>query len=325
MRGFAASALVLVPCGALPQASGSDLVNDVEHIARLNAEKGSLWVAAPQKFFEGLTMDDARRMLGTHLSHISNHMNMTLPDSAYAFGDQDQTPADFDSRKQWPGLIHPIRDQQQCGSCWAFSASEVLSDRVAIASGRPSPVLSAEDLVSCDRGDMGCSGGRLDSAWKYLVDTGLVTDNCFPYTAGAGIPAMCASECLDSESFTRTRAHNSYAIHGPVNMQRELMQNGPIQVAFKVYRSFMSYQSGIYHKHIVELLPEGGHAVKMVGWGVDNDTNYWSIANSWNTNWGEEGFFRIRRGRDECGIEKMGPPFAGVPTLPQPKDDVVLV
>merc|ERR1711957_653154 len=104
-----------------------------------------------------------------------------LPEGSYeGMGD---IPDEFDARTKWPGLVHPIRDQQRCGSCWAFSASEVLSDRVAIADGKESPVLSPEDMVSCDHGDMGCQGGRLDQAWKYLTRTGIVTDSCMPYSA----------------------------------------------------------------------------------------------------------------------------------------------
>merc|ERR1712203_286222 len=143
---------------------------------------------------------------------ISEHLESTLPDSVYAA--VADPPAEFDSRTQWAGLIHPIRNQQRCGSCWAFSASEVLSDRVAIATKKTSPVLSAEDMVSCDKGDMGCQGGMLPKAWQYLQNTGLVTVSCFPYTAGTGTSPACAKKCVDSESFTRTKAKNSYAING---------------------------------------------------------------------------------------------------------------
>jgi len=83
-------------------------------------------------------------------------------------------------------------------------------------------------------------------------------------------------------------------------------------VAFKVYKSFMSYKTGVYSKHWYELLPEGGHAVKIVGWGTESGTDYWLVANSWNTNWGDEGLFKIKRGSDECGMETMGPPYAGL-------------
>merc|ERR1711970_1169222 len=117
-----------------------------------------------------------------------------------------------------------------------------MSDRVAIANGKASPVLSAEDLVSCDKNDFGCRGGYLNKAWDYIKNTGLVTDTCYPYTAG------------------------------------------------------------------------GGHAVKMIGWGSESGTDYWLVANSWGTTqWGEGGFFKIKRGTNECGIESMGPPYAGMP------------
>merc|ERR1711972_938033 len=195
----------------------------------------------------------------------------------------------------------------------AFSASEVLSDRVAIATNKASPVLSAEDMVSCDKSDMGCQGGMLPNAWKYLENTGLLTDTCFPYTAGSGKAPACEKKCVDSESFTRTKAASGYAINGVANMQKEIMTNGPIQVAFNVFKSFMTYKSGVYKKHIWELLPEGGHAVKIVGWGTESGQDYWLVANSWNTSWGLDGFFKIARGGDQCGIETMGPPYAGMP------------
>jgi len=188
-----------------------------------------------------------------------------------------------------------------------------LSDRVAIATGKPSAVLSPEDMVSCDGGDMGCKGGLLNQAWKYLTNTGVVTDSCFPYTAGNGYAPECETECVNGESFTKTKATTSYAIQGVTNMQREIMTNGPIQVAFMVYRSFMSYKSGVYHKHWNEFLPEGGHAVKMVGWGTENGVDYWLVANCWSTFWGLDGFFKIKRGSDESGIESRGPPYAGMP------------
>lgn len=216
---------------------------------------------------------------------------------------------------QWSGLIHPIRDQQRCGSCWAFSAAEVLSDRMAIASGRASPMLSPEDMVSCDGGDMGCDGGRLASAWSYLKNTGIVSDACFPYAAGNGTAPTCPQKCADGEAWSssKVKASSVYAINGAASMQQEIMTKGPIQVAFQVYKSFMSYKSGVYQKHFYEFIPEGGHAVKAVGWGTENGVDYWLVANSWNTSWGMDGFFKIRRGSNACGIEKSGPPYAGVP------------
>jgi len=98
-------------------------------------------------------------------------------------------------------------------------------------------------------------------------------------------------------------------------MQKDIMTNGPIQVAFMVYKSFMSYKSGVYKKHFWEILPEGGHAVKIIGWGTEDGHDYWLVANSWGTTWGLEGFFKIARGVNACGMESMGPPYAGLPSL----------
>lgn len=316
MRTVAFSCL-LVACGAqdYPNPNGKTQINDPDLISQYNSMNDATWVAGHNDFFNGMTFDDARVLLGTALTDISKHLDKTLDDSVYAGIGNDTIPTDFDARTAWPNLIHPIRNQQRCGSCWAFSASEVLSDRVAVATGKKSPVLSAEDLVSCDKGDMGCQGGQLPNAWNYIKETGLVTDACFPYTAGEGKAATCATKCVDSESFTRTKAKSAYAINGVANMQKEIMTNGPIQVAFKVYKSFMTYKSGVYSKHFWELLPEGGHAVKIVGWGTESGTDYWLVANSWDTTWGLDGFFKIKRGTNECGMETMGPPYAGLPAV----------
>jgi len=333
MRVFALLVLFAAPCasqGEYTGPSGDALINDAAFVDRLNAARNSTWIAAPQSYFEGMTYDDARVLLGTFPSDISEHK--TLPDSVYQGILDDDLPFDFDSRTRWPGLIHPVRDQQKCGSCWAFSASEVLSDRVAIASGRPSPVLSTEDLVSCDKGDEGCGGGRLPNAWKYLTSTGIVTDTCMPYGAGDGEAPKCRRKCADSEPFVRTMARSAYAINGPINMQKDMLMNGPIQIGFLVYPSFMNYKSGVYYTHIWEFMPLGGHAVKVLGWGLQNVTflhfwhfqvPYWTVANSWGSEWGEEGYFRILRGWNHCEMETMGPPYAGLPELAAGEDLIV--
>jgi cathepsin B len=89
------------------------------------------------------------------------------------------TPKEFDSRTQWKDCIHDVRNQQKCGSCWAFAASEAFSDRVCIATnGQINAVYSPQNLVECDKTDIGCQGGQLDHVWNYIEDHGIVTDNC---------------------------------------------------------------------------------------------------------------------------------------------------
>merc|ERR1712098_953244 len=99
---------------------------------------------------------------------------------------------------------------------------------------------------------------------------------------------------------------NAYAVGGlfgsSKKIQQEMFENGPVEGAFTVYEDFLAYKSGVYQHKSGQML--GGHAIKILGWGVDNGVDYWLIANSWNEEWaGEGGFFRIRRGNSEGGIE----------------------
>lgn len=258
--------------------------------------------------FKGWSENDLKKLLG--LSSLS------LKDTSDVFDDytvSDALPESFDSRTQWPDCIHPIRDQGKCGSCWAHAASEVLSDRFCIASnGAVNVVLSPEDMVSCDYLDRGCNGGILQLSWTYLVLRGIVTDECKPYTSGTGEVEKCSffkSQCrVDGVEYKKYKAKKFYNLSSINAIKQSLYENGPVESGFRVYDDFMNYKSGIYKKNSDKLL--GGHAVKIVGWGVENGTEYWIVANSWGVTWGENGFFRIAFG--ECGIENC---ISGDPKL----------
>jgi len=277
------------------------MVFDREFVEHINANQ-STYVAGFNEKFAQWTLIEAQRLMG--VKSLVPKAGVPIKTHNVAAND---IPKEFDARKQWPALMHPIRDQAQCGSCWAFSGSEVLSDRFAIASGKASPVLSPEDMVSCDTGDMGCGGGMLDNLWEYLVKTGIVTDSCFPYGAGTGVAPACAAKCADSEAFTKFKASDYFHLTSVADVQAEIMKNGPVQAAFMVYKSFLSYKSGIYSKKWYAFWDQelGGHAVKIVGWGEENNIAYWTVANSWSTSWGEDGYFRIKRGDDNCKFEDM--------------------
>ncbi|KAG8011289.1 Cathepsin B [Nibea albiflora] len=89
----------------------------------------------------------------------------------------------------------------------------------------------------------------------------------------------------------------------------ELYKNGPVEAAFSVYADFLLYKTGVYQHVTGDML--GGHAIKILGWGEENGTPYWLAANSWNSDWGDKGYFKIKRGNDECGIESEM--VAGIP------------
>uniref|UniRef100_A0A0N4UYS5 Pept_C1 domain-containing protein n=1 Tax=Enterobius vermicularis TaxID=51028 RepID=A0A0N4UYS5_ENTVE len=243
-------------------------------------------------------------------------------------------PENFDARERWPycGSLKNIRDQSSCGSCWAFGAVEAMSDRICIASkGRIQVSLSAADLLSCCKScGFGCDGGDPMAAWKYWVKEGIVTGSNFSMNQGCKpypfppcehhsnkthykpcqhdlFPTpKCSKQCIDgyNRSYASDKFYGStaYGIADDVEaIQKEILTNGPVEVAFEVYDDFLHYDGGIYTHTGGKI--GGGHAVKMLGWGIEQGVPYWIVANSWNTDWGENGFFRIIRGVDECGIE----------------------
>ena len=208
-------------------------------------------------------------------------------------------PLSFDSRQHWPDCIGQIRKQEHCGSCWAFSASTTLADRFCIASeGKIKTVFSPQYMVSCNSSNKGCNGGLLDKAWEFLEETGITKETCNPYVSGDGkmLPS-CMKECVKSskENFElyKVKKQSSKPLTCALQMQRELLENGPVQTGFEVYEDFLHYKNGIYK--YTDGIIMGGHAVKIVGWGQENGINYWIVANSWGPEWGENGLMRICR------------------------------
>ena len=156
----------------------------------------------------GKTLEELKALCGTYMEASNEPENYTSPVEYSAL------PANFDARTQWGNCVHPIRDQKQCGSCWAFGASEALSDRFCIASkGAVNVILSPEDMVSCDRNDFGCEGGYINKAWDYLTATGVVADSCFPYTAGSGKAPACAAKCTNGAAFKKYKCKSGSVVH----------------------------------------------------------------------------------------------------------------
>lgn len=249
--------------------------------------------------FKNWTVSEVKKLMG-----LRTYLPMT---SELEIGDLSDLPENFDARKEWPDCVHAIRNQGKCGSCWAFAASEVLSDRFCIASqGKVNVVLSPEDLVSCDYFDHGCNGGNPALSWVFLRYFGIVSDECKPYTSGTGDVEKCpllSHKCnTDGVEYKKYKAGALPQVLNSVEKIKEsLVKDGPVETGFMVYEDFMSYKSGIYSHSSGKLL--GGHAVKIVGYGVENGVEYWIVANSWGNSWGEEGFFRIKQG--ECNFEGM--------------------
>jgi len=242
-------------------------------------------------------------------------------------------PDTFNSADNWPqcATMKVIRDQSACGSCWAFAAVEAMSDRMCIFLQQNISLSSADMAFCCDSCGFGCGGGYPASAWQYWADSGIVEEGCWSYpfpscdhhTSGSTNPCPsqefsnkpCPNKCAatwvgPSWSSNLHRGKSVYSLSGESDIMNEIYKNGPVETAFTVYSDFLTYKSGVYRHTSGGAL--GGHAVKFVGWGIENSEKYWLVANSWNPKWGDNGYFKILRGADECSIEDEV--SAGIPS-----------
>ena len=140
-----------------------------------------------------MSREELLNLVGTNLDY---DYNVPVTEEVAPVG---ALPTNFDPRdgSKFPAkCIHPIRDQQQCGSCWAFGATEALSDRFCI--GGKDVILAPQDPVSCDYDNYGCDGGYLSAVWSYFVNSGVVTEACWPYTSGGGDSGFCRTTCTGS-------------------------------------------------------------------------------------------------------------------------------
>ncbi|XP_069692896.1 cathepsin B-like isoform X4 [Periplaneta americana] len=313
---------LLIVSSAPPTMLGTFSDELIHHINCLN----STWKAG-HNFREDLPLDYFRRLMGVQRDSKPS----PLPKISWKHIDID-IPEEFDAREQWPHCptIKEIRDQGSCASSWAFGVVETMSDRMCIHSGgRIHFRFSAEDLMTCcDYCGNGCNGGKANLAWIYWLTTGVVSggpygshQGCQPYLIepcdhhinGSRKPCSipqstpkCVHKCENGYKISYKedlrQGKLAYIVVGYAeDIQKEIMMNGPAGTVMAIYTDFLYYRSGVYQHLQGELL--GHHSVKLLGWGVENGTPYWIAANSWNNNWGDKGYFRIIRGRNECDIE----------------------
>lgn len=279
----------------------------------------SSWLPGVSDFWANRTLADAVRMFsGVRLTKAS----LVRARRRTGAGTHVALPDSFDSAVQWPAckIISQIYDQGGCGSCYAFGAIEALQDRFCIAThGSNQTPLSVQDVVSCaSEGSHymdGCKGGDPNAAWSYAWWTGVVSAQCMPYSIPGcthpNCPAYptppCNPYCSDMEDYKKAKhwAKQPYGVDSdPEEIMEEIMELGPVEACFIVYRDFLSYKSGVYtNSGSKERL--GGHCVKMTGWGVEaaTKTPYWILSNSWNKGWGMSGRFFVLRGQDTAQIE----------------------
>ena len=212
--------------------------------------------------------------------------------------DDVEPPENFD----WEfdrGIKTVVKHQRDCGGCWAFATSAVLESQYLLKYGE-NITFSEQQLIDCDENNLKCNGGNMKKAFLYLQDHGLMKSEDYPFINGEG-------ECKYDENKTVIKVKEfSFVPKDEEEMKKALYKYGPLAGAVNGML-MVFYEKGIYEPWFSSLCPDSiNHAVVIVGYGVDKDTNqkFWRIKNSWGKDWGENGHFRLIRGEGACGIKR---------------------
>jgi len=261
---------------------------NMERCEKLNARPSATWVAGVTQFSD-LTPAEFRRAV-----HLIKRTEPLGP-STYPSINVTDIPTSIDWRTK--NVVSQVKDQGNCGSCWAFSTTGAVESAHAIKTGKLVE-LSEQQLVDCIHNLDGCNGGIPSWAMAYVrYNGGQDTEESYPYKARDG-------QCQFSSSTVGA------TISDMVNITQDeqgLLQAvgtvGPVSIAFDVENDFANYKSGVYSSDECSSDPMSmNHAVLVVGYDTVDGKDYWIVKNSWGTSFGIEGYFWIQRGVNMCGI-----------------------
>jgi hypothetical protein len=288
--------LIFILSAALTMAAQDTALERIREAIR---EQGAAWEAGDNRIWR-LPPEERRRLLGAQL---------IIPGP----GEIEPPPFHFPEAAdlvQWDWRDHEghnwvtgVRDQAGCGSCVCFGCMAAFEAGMSITFDAPEPVynLSEQHVFSCGGGS--CEyGWNVPACLNYLREMGAPDEICYPYRAMDDKPpnfgAPCDETCQDWQMRARKISQWGWVPSFNETAIKNALMNGPLPVYITVYSDFFAYSSGVYVRTSETV--EGGHIVCMVGW--DDEEDCWICKNSWG-DWGEDGYFRIRKGTNEADIE----------------------
>lgn len=209
--------------------------------------------------------------------------------------DVSEIPDNLDYRAL--GKVAPIKNQGNCGSCWAFSAVSHIESAWAIRQNSDIVQFAEQQLVDCDKESEGCNGGWEDKAINFYAENGAAAESDYVYRgrdqrcqqSKYKLTELPVKGCLEETS------------HDEQEIKKALVKYGPLAIAVNAY-PFFDYSSGVVRREKDCQKGQLNHAINIVGYGVENDVNFWIVRNSWGTSWGEEGYIRLEIGKNLCNI-----------------------
>lgn len=281
-------------------------VDNVNNINRHNnemKEKGHTFKMGVNQFTD-LTNKEFRGNLRKR--NVINH------DATIVVCESPNIPDNFNWVKHQPRVVTPVKNQAQCGSCWAFSTTGSVESAHAIKTGKLIS-LSEQQLVDCSfpEGNEGCMGGFMYQAFQYIIDKkGICSEKSYPYQ---GVDELCQQNCT---RVVKIKGYHNVTASDENQMKVHLF-NLPLSVAMQAnLPSFQSYKKGIYHDP--QCIGELDHGVLLVGYGHNKKLkkDYWIVKNSWGVSWGKNGYFLLARNINQIGNVSYPNGMCGIASSP---------
>ncbi|CAH9094701.1 unnamed protein product [Cuscuta epithymum] len=277
---------------------------NVNYINTFNAKPNKSYKLGINKFTD-LTNDEFHKIYASGYKMVDKPRGLdTLdPNDQKRFTVQDSSETNDYCDWEKEGAVTPVKDQGQCGSCWAFSVVAAVETLLWLNINHRNVSLSEQVILNCGvvPSSNGCGGNDFSVAYDVVKKLGTTSDEFFPYIA----PNKGAYE-MDTVAKVGYKIGDYTQLEGPdgtppaESAVLEVVRKQPVSVSINA-DALQSYEGGIFDDKTCSA--DTNHAVAIVGFGTSEDgIKYWKVKNSWGKNWGEDGFFRIQRDQRICGI-----------------------